>query len=127
MPKSPEQKSPIVLAIAEAEYVMLLLDLNLMGKHLCVTDLFRVVNGKVVEHWDAIQDLSALEISLPMFEIDMNVVLNDDDNALVMQHLDHKQTKVHRTVTEGNVVGVQSEVYKSGKRFVSYDFSDLSI
>ena len=59
LPKPKEEdKSPIILAIADGDYVMLLLDLSFMGKHLLVADLFKVIDGKIVEHWDAIQDIT---------------------------------------------------------------------
>ncbi len=47
LPKPKEEdKSPIILAIADGDYVMLLLDLSFMGKHLLVADLFKVFNGQ---------------------------------------------------------------------------------
>ena len=115
-------KSPIVLAIAEDDYVMLLLDLNFMGKHLSVADLFKVIDGKVVEHWDAIQDISSAALSVPLFDVDTNALLKDDDKIMVQKQLDLRRSKIHRIIVEGNVVGVQSESDKSGKRYAAYCF-----
>src|SRR5688572_10653899 len=67
LPKPKEDKSPIVLAIADGDYVMLLLKLSFMGKHLSVADLFKVIEGKIVEHWDAIQDITGNAIVTPAF------------------------------------------------------------
>ena len=122
LPKSPEQKSPIVLAIAEGDYVMLLLDLNFMGKHLCVADLFKIIDGMIVEHWDAIQDISSTELKVPLFDVDTNAALSDVDKTLVEKHPDLRRDKIHRITVEGNVAGVQSEIDKSGKRYACYDF-----
>ena len=122
LPRPEVQKSPIVLAIAEGDYVMLLLDLNFMGKHLSVADLFKVSDGKIVEHWDAIQDISSTELNVPLFDVDADVVLSDVDKTLIEKHPDLRRDKIHRMIVEGNVAGVQSEIDKSGKRFAYYDF-----
>jgi predicted SnoaL-like aldol condensation-catalyzing enzyme len=126
LPKPQEQKSPIVLAIAEGDFVMLLLDLNFMGKRLAVVDLFRLVDEMVVEHWDAMQDISSTGLIVPALNIDEGAILNEVDNAVITKHLNSRQSKIHRTVTEGNIVGVQSEVSRSGKRYVSYDFMKIA-
>ena len=68
LPKPKEEKSPIILAIDDGDFVMLLLDLSFMGKHLTVADLFKVIDGKIVEHWDAIQDITSNEINIPAFD-----------------------------------------------------------
>jgi len=125
LPKPEVVKSPIVLAIAEGDYVMLLLDLNFMGKHLSVADLFKVIDGKINEHWDAIQDISSTEESVPLFNADANAVLSDDDKTLVKKHIDLRGGRIHRIIVEGNVVGVQSEIDKSGKRYAAYDFMKI--
>ena len=125
LPKPQEQKSPIVLAIAEGDFVMLLLDLNFMGKHLSVADLFRVVDGMVVEHWDAIQDITSAGLTIPTLNVDDGALLSEDDKAVITKHLNSRQSKVHRVITEGNVVGVQSEATRAGKRYVSYDFMKI--
>ena len=125
LPKPEVVKSPIVLAIAEGDYVMLLLDLNFMGKHLSVADLFKVIDGKINEHWDAIQDISSTEGSVPPFNADTNAVLSDDDKTLVKKHIDLRGDRIHRIIVEGNVVGVQSEINKSGKRYAAYDFMEI--
>ena len=122
LPRPEVQKSPIVLAIAEGDYVMLLLDLNFMGKHLSVADLFKVIDGMIVEHWDAIQDISSTELNVPLFDVDTNAVLSDVDKTLIEKHPDLRRDKIHRIIVEGNVAGVQSEIDKSGRRYACYDF-----
>lgn len=51
-----EKKSPIVSAIEDGDFVMVQLDLVFMERQKSVIDIFRLQDGKVVEHWDAIQD-----------------------------------------------------------------------
>jgi predicted SnoaL-like aldol condensation-catalyzing enzyme len=153
LPKPKEEdKSPIILAIADGDYVMLLLDLYFMGKHLLVADLFKVFNGKVVEHWDAIQDITGIPIIIgtivtPAFNVaeehDIKVsesnktlitlLFNDSDpdriddvNKEFSDALRQREpVKLHRVLAYGNFVGVQSEAIISGKPFVFYDFINI--
>ena len=143
LPKPTEDKSPIILAIADGDYVMLLLDLYFMGKRLSVADLFKVIDGKIVEHWDAVQDITGNATNVPTFtvaeEYDIKVgesnknlirlIFDDADlnridvNKEFSDALRQRQpVTLHRILTFGNVVGVQSEGVKSGKSFVFYDF-----
>jgi predicted SnoaL-like aldol condensation-catalyzing enzyme len=125
LPKPEQVKSPIVLALAEGDYVMLLLDMTFMGKHLSVADLFRIIDGMVVEHWDAVQEVTTTEASIPFFDVDENFEISDEHKTMLKKQFETSPRKVHRMITEGNVVGVQSEGEKSGKRFVFYDFVRL--
>jgi len=147
MPKPKEDKSPIILAIEDGDYVMLLLDLSFMGKHLAVADLFRVHNAKIVEHWDAVQDITGASVIVPDFnviegrdlgEIERNETLvrslfngsvlnNADDNREFSDSLHQRNpAKLHRILSIGNIVGVQSEGIRSGKPFVFYDFLSIT-
>ena len=140
MPKPKEEKSPIVLAIEDGDYVMLLLDLSLMGRHLSVADLFRVVGGKIVEHWDAIQDITSDNITAPEFNVVEGGSKVSERNKTLIRSIfeddilnkefseavtERKPLKVHRILSNGNVVGVQSEGMRSDKAFVVYDFFNM--
>ncbi|WP_426588992.1 nuclear transport factor 2 family protein [Mucilaginibacter sp. R-33] len=58
LPPPPEDaKSPIVRAIQEGDFVVTHLDVQFMGKHMAVIDLFKLKDGMLTEHWDAIQAL----------------------------------------------------------------------
>jgi len=58
LPSSPEDaKSPIVRAIQEGDFVVTHLDVQFMGKRMAVIDLFKLKDGMLIEHWDAIQPL----------------------------------------------------------------------
>jgi predicted SnoaL-like aldol condensation-catalyzing enzyme len=50
-------KSPIIRAIQEGDLVVTHLDIQFMGKHMVVIDLFKLKDGMLAEHWDAIQEM----------------------------------------------------------------------
>jgi len=58
LPSQPEgAKSPIVRAIQEGDLVVTHLDVSFMGRRMAVIDLFKLKDGMLTEHWDAIQPL----------------------------------------------------------------------
>lgn len=57
MPKPATPSTPFLRLIAEGEYVVTNMRFGWGGKQKVVVDLFRFQNGKVAEHWDAIQDV----------------------------------------------------------------------
>ncbi|UOE51787.1 nuclear transport factor 2 family protein [Mucilaginibacter sp. SMC90] len=58
LPPPPEgAKSPIIRAIQEGDLVVTHLDIQFMGKRMAVIDLFKLKDGMLTEHWDAIQSL----------------------------------------------------------------------
>jgi predicted SnoaL-like aldol condensation-catalyzing enzyme len=147
LPKPKEDdKSPIILAIPDGDYVMLLLDLSFMGKHLSVADLFKVNKGKIVEHWDAIQDITANAIATPGFNLtdEHDIKVSESNKTLISLLFDEsapakidynkefsvalserRPITLHRILACGNAVGVQSEGMRSGKPFVFYDFINI--
>jgi predicted SnoaL-like aldol condensation-catalyzing enzyme len=50
-------KSPIIRAIQEGDWVVTHLDIQFMGKRMAVIDLFKLKDGMLTEHWDAIQEM----------------------------------------------------------------------
>ncbi|WP_183561098.1 nuclear transport factor 2 family protein [Mucilaginibacter sp. SP1R1] len=50
-------KSPIIRAIQEGDLVVTHLDIVFMGKRMAVIDLFKLKDGMLAEHWDAIQPM----------------------------------------------------------------------
>ena len=143
MPKPIEQKSPVVFALEDDTYVALGLNFEFMGKHKFVIDLFRLGHGKIVEHWDAIQDISdpgtsvLSAVSAQSVEDAVDIQANKEfvrkifseqrDNDVPSTKdfrsrlSDRQLIKVHRVLGEGNLVVVQSEGIKGGKPFVFYD------
>lgn len=58
LPAPPEgAKSPIVRVIEQGDFVVTHLDVSFMGKRMAVIDLFKLKDGMLTEHWDAIQAL----------------------------------------------------------------------
>lgn len=58
LPPPPESaKSPIVRAIQDGDLVVTHLDVQFMGRRMAVIDLFKLKDGMLTEHWDAIQPL----------------------------------------------------------------------
>src|ERR1700761_4240070 len=61
LPGPPEDAlSPIGRMIAEGDLVMAHLDVAFGGKHLAVIDIFRIKDGKLIEHWDVVQEVPAV-------------------------------------------------------------------
>ncbi|HTH82933.1 MAG TPA: ester cyclase [Mucilaginibacter sp.] len=58
LPKPDENApSPIVRLVAEDDMVVAHLDVNFGGKYIAVIDIFRIVGGKIAEHWDVRQEV----------------------------------------------------------------------
>jgi predicted SnoaL-like aldol condensation-catalyzing enzyme len=78
LPPPPEgAKSPIIRAIQEGDLVVTHLDITFMGKRMVVIDLFKLKDGMLAEHWDAIQALpdqtgEAITATNGTSEIDMH-------------------------------------------------------
>ncbi|NLR59308.1 SnoaL-like domain-containing protein [Chitinophaga polysaccharea] len=120
LPAPGRQESPIVMVIAEDDYVLLLMQLTFMGKRLAIADLYRVVDGKLAEHWDATQE-QAITMVIPGVEelgvpaVNKAIVrefFRSADGALVAPGyggpLDFGGHTLHRMVAEGALVMVQS-------------------
>ncbi|GAA3984007.1 nuclear transport factor 2 family protein [Mucilaginibacter dorajii] len=56
-PPPADAKSPIIRAIQEGDFVVTHLDIQFMGKRMAVIDLFKLKDGMLAEHWDAIQEM----------------------------------------------------------------------
>ncbi|GAB4025367.1 nuclear transport factor 2 family protein [Spirosoma koreense] len=63
LPKPPTTSAPFMRLIAEDDYVVTNMAFGWGGKQKVVVDLFRFRDGKVVEHWDAIQDQSTTTLN----------------------------------------------------------------
>ncbi|QEM04415.1 hypothetical protein DIU31_013180 [Mucilaginibacter rubeus] len=56
-PPPQDAKSPIVRAIQDGDLVATHLDISFLGRRMAVIDLFKLEDGMLTEHWDAIQPL----------------------------------------------------------------------
>jgi predicted SnoaL-like aldol condensation-catalyzing enzyme len=59
LPKPAETQSPVKRLIGDGDMVVIQLDINFMGKRMVVLDLFRLADGMLAEHWDAVQEIAA--------------------------------------------------------------------
>lgn len=59
LPPSAETQSPVKRLIGDDDMVVIQLDISFMGKRIVVIDLFRVEDGMLAEHWDAVQEITA--------------------------------------------------------------------
>jgi predicted SnoaL-like aldol condensation-catalyzing enzyme len=57
LPPAKPAESPIKLVLADGDFVVLLLELNLNGTKLKIVDVFRLADGMIAEHWDAMQPI----------------------------------------------------------------------
>lgn len=61
LPKSVEgASSRIVRMIAEGDMVMAHLDIKFGGKQIAVVDIFKLKEGKIIEHWSVEQDVPVI-------------------------------------------------------------------
>ena len=63
LPKQDTTSKPFLRLIAEGDYVVTNMSFNWGGQQKVVVDLFRFEDGKVAEHWDAIQDQPELTVN----------------------------------------------------------------
>lgn len=59
LPLPAETTSPVKRLIGDGDLVVIQLDILFMGKRMVVIDLFRVEDGMLTEHWDAVQEIAA--------------------------------------------------------------------
>jgi len=63
IPKSKNPPQPFMRIIADDDYVVIHLSVEFGGQKKIVLDLFRLENGLIAEHWDAIQDTSEMSVN----------------------------------------------------------------
>lgn len=120
LPAPEQRESPIVVVMAEDDYVLLLMQLSFMGKRLAIADLYRVADGKLAEHWDASQEQATTLVIPGVAEPGVPV----ENKAVVRQFFENVDIAllgpgyagprdfhghiIHRMVAEGALVMVQS-------------------
>jgi predicted SnoaL-like aldol condensation-catalyzing enzyme len=122
LPPSIEPQSPVKMLLADDDMVAGLLDIKFMGKRMLVLDLFRLQDGMLAEHWDAVQEISS-DIVIPHFNVDEQV-----QGAEVNKELIGKQWggDLRRVIGEGDIVVAQSAVTVDGKLHASYDICRMA-
>lgn len=131
MPVQKQDESPVKLVLASCDLVAMYMLINMQGKWLAVADLFRLEDGLIVEHWDAVQELEQAP--------DQDVLVVQEDLAGMREPLqanaaeDHIEEDlvnllqyenriIHRVIFDGNYALVQSSGTKNGRPFVFYEF-----
>jgi len=82
--------SPIIRIIGEGDLVAVHLDINFMGKHAAVVDLFRLKDGQLAEHWDASQyipDDSIGPVTMTNGTTAINETVNGTESKKVIEGL----------------------------------------
>jgi predicted SnoaL-like aldol condensation-catalyzing enzyme len=113
-------KSPIVLMIAEGDYVVAHLDLEFMGKHVVLMELFRVQDGKAAEHWDVTEESTGQ--STPAIDtqgINNNTRLSN--KAFITTLYQSEALVIHHMIEEGGYIAVHSELREGGKSIALFD------
>ncbi|MFD2871325.1 hypothetical protein ACFS5N_02520 [Mucilaginibacter ximonensis] len=118
LPSSTEQKSPVKLLLADGNLVAGLLHISFMGKQRFVVDLFRIQDGQLAEHWDAVADTTRGDFDGIMIDPTADAKIN---KQIVQAKYKLESRKIHRIIAEGDVVIVQLEVVENGIQFVRYD------
>lgn len=120
LPVPEQRESPVVMVMAEDDYVLLLMQLSFMGKRLAIADLYRVADGKLAEHWDATQEQAVTMVIPGVAEPGIPAV----NKAIVRQFFGSADVAllapgytgpddfgghiIHRIIAEGALVMVQS-------------------
>lgn len=128
IPRETPTEPPIKRMIAEGNYVVVHLNVAMAGQHQVVMDVFRLANAQLVEHWDAIQSVSADKVPQLMagpqeVEALSETQMNKDLIAAYCQKLvaagQYEQT--HLIIGEGNFVLAQSSGKHEAVPHVFYD------
>lgn len=117
LPPSTETQSPVKMLITEGDMVAGLLDIKFMGKRMLVVDLFRLQDGLLAEHWDAVQEIDA-DLSVD------NIIADENASDLLANKdliTDLLGVNLRRLIGEGDVIVSQSEITERDNVFAQYD------
>ncbi|MGN6421640.1 MAG: nuclear transport factor 2 family protein [Pseudobacter sp.] len=131
MPVQKQDQSPVKLVLASGDLVGMYMLINMQGKWLAVADLFRLEDGLIVEHWDAVQELEqapdqdALVVQEDLagqgHPLQENAAEDHIEEDLVNLFRNENRI-VHRIIMDGNYALGQSSGTKDGCPFVFYEF-----
>jgi predicted SnoaL-like aldol condensation-catalyzing enzyme len=153
MPKTENPKKPFMRFISEGNFVAVHSQIEFMGKENAVVDLYRIENGLISEHWDAVQEIvdyvpkvvGTVELNnQEKSSVNKKIVEDFVKQVLIDKHfdkstefisdnldkskfeIDYDNLHMHRLISEQNFVLTQLEVEIKGSRFVQYDIYRLS-
>ncbi len=116
LPPSTETQSPVKMLLADGDLVAGLLDIKFMGKRMLVVDLFRIEDGMLAEHWDAVQEISG-DVVIEPFIIDESATTTAFNKDLIAEKIG---SNLKRVIAEGDIVVAQSALIVDGKLYASY-------
>ena len=122
MPVQKQERSPVKLVIASGDLVAMYMVINMRGKFTAVADLFRLQDGLIVEHWDAVQELQREPVT-------EDLIVQEDgrdpatlNSGTILSLLQYENRDVHRVIIDNNYALVQASGSKNGLPFVFYEF-----
>jgi len=92
MPKPKKPPKPFMRIIADNDHVVVHLSVQFGGKQKIVLEVFRIENGLIAEHWDAIQDKSEMRLHGNP-EIEGPVLIENQDATLYNKKIVDNFTK----------------------------------
>jgi predicted SnoaL-like aldol condensation-catalyzing enzyme len=119
LPLPVEKTSPVKLILADGDFVAGLMHISLMGKQMFVVDLFRIKDGQLAEHWDAVQDTTDTDFNETVINPAIDADINKELVRARYKCLDKYQ--IHKVIGEGDIVIAQLEFVVDDQRFVRYD------
>ncbi|MEN0055417.1 MAG: nuclear transport factor 2 family protein [Mucilaginibacter sp.] len=126
LPPPPEDaKSPIIRAIQEGDLVITHLDISFMGKRMAVIDLFKLKDGMLAEHWDAIQTLpdqsgEAITATNGTSEIDIHVSTTESKHVVEEFYKAIVEKKPAENFIHEDYVEHDLSAIQSGKNLFDY-------
>ncbi len=86
MPKTKQSPNPFMRIITENDYVVVHQSVEFGGQKKLVLDMFRLENGLIAEHWDAIQNTSEMRLNANL-EIEGPILIEQEEATLVNKKL----------------------------------------
>lgn len=153
IPKPDSPKKPFMRLISDNNFIAVHTQIEFMGKENATIDLYRIENGLLAEHWDAVQEIvdskpkviGSVEINHKEQTIENKEIIHDFVTQVLIEKqttnssdflsenlsitdfsFDYDKFKLHRLIGEKNFVLTQSEVEIKGEIFVQYDIYSLS-
>lgn len=153
MPKPKNPKQPFMRFLSEGDFVAVHSQIEFMGKENATVDFYRIENGLILEHWDAVQEIvdslprvvGTVEIDdQEQTEVNKEVVKGVVNQILIEKRMgqtsaflssklsiadfemDYDNFKLHRVIGEKNFVLTQAVITKKETRFVQYEIYRLS-
>jgi predicted SnoaL-like aldol condensation-catalyzing enzyme len=117
-PPADTDKSPIVHLIEEGDLIVAHLDIHFMTKDIRVIELFRVQDGKAVEHWDVTEERNTN--TTDFIKVPDNLIV-DNSEPFLKELYAKLNINIHRIITEGNLTAVHAEAKDADRSIALFD------